>query len=204
MRAAAGPASRAWSGRSCAAEGRPVGVACPHAAQAWIRPSTAFFSGPGRHQVRRGTTRGGAGGGIMTERGARETRTLPRAGPGARRKGSPGRSRMRAAAGGGASRYRNPRGGTAWRGRSEGGRARRIGGEAGRCPGGGAGRGAPRAKKRVETAACGTIEAPREGSVRGRLARDNCCYREPNCRFQRCRPTTRRPSDLAPPSVTAA
>ena len=115
----------------------------------------------------------------MTERGVRETRTLPCAGPGARRKGSPGRLPMRAAAGGGASRYRNPRGGTAWRGRSEGGRARRIGGEAGRCPGGGAGGGAPQAKKRVETEVCGTIKAPRDGSVRGRLARDNCCYREP-------------------------
>ena len=46
LRAAAGPASRASSGRSCAAEGRPVGDACPHAARAWIRPSTAFFSGP--------------------------------------------------------------------------------------------------------------------------------------------------------------
>ena len=53
-------------------------------------------------------------------------------------------------------------------------------------------RGGQKSINQEKTTVCRELQALRDGSVRHRLARDNCCYREPICQIRRFRPAPRR------------
>ena len=55
-----------------------------------------------------------------------------------------------------------------------------------------AGAAAPGRDMHAKTTVCRELQVLRGGSVRHRLARDNCCYREPICQIRRFRPAPRR------------
>ena len=78
-----------------------------------------------------------------------------------------------------------------------GGRAFREGAGSGVCAAR-AGAAAPGREIHVKTIAYRSLQVLRGGSVRDRLARDNCCYREPICQFPRFRPATRKTDRLDP------
>ena len=59
-------------------------------------------------------------------------------------------------------------------------------------------RGGQKSINQEKTTVCRELQALRDGSVRHRLARDNCCYREPICQFPRFRPATRKTARLDP------
>ena len=101
-------------------------------------------------------------------------------GSGRRRQGPFRELRANPGTGASALRHRNRPGEGAWsrapeRGAEELAGATRAAGAV-RCAGGSG----PEAITLGITSACSGIRALRDGSVRSRLARDNCCYREPN------------------------
>ena len=53
-------------------------------------------------------------------------------------------------------------------------------------------RGGQKPINQEKTTVCRELQVLRDGSVRDRLARDNCCYREPICQIRRFRPAPRR------------
>ena len=138
-----------------------------------------------RHPRARGPA---AGGRAKRERGARETRS-PGAGeprPGRRRRVPPGNSRV-----GGASRARNHPRDTPWDGAPKGD-CEWFAGANGACPRvRSVRRSGPGRINSGKPTACRAIQVPWGGSAWSGLARDNCCYREPNwqfCRFRRAAP----------------
>ena len=119
----------------------------------------------------------------MKRRGARETLSFGAAWSRPGRQGPAGHSRAGAATVGGTPRYRKGPGDPPWRRAPKRGGGRLAGVKEG--PGGArrVRRGDLESIKREKTIDCGELWVPRDGSARYRLTRDNCCYRESNCRF---------------------
>ena len=145
-----------------------------------------------------------AGGRTMKGRGARETLSLGAAWPRPGRQGPAGHSRAGAATVGGTPRYRKRPGDTPWRRAPKRGGGRLAGVKGGPGSARRVRRGGLESIKREKTIDCGEIRVPRDGSARYRLTRDNCCYRESNCRFivSARQPGSRRDYAPAIPSST--
>ncbi len=147
-----------------------------------------------------GGGRSSTGGRTMTGRGARKVRTSGVAwlGSGRRRQGPFRELRANPGTAASALRHRNRPGEAAWprapgRGAEELAGATRAAGAARCVRGGGLG-----SITLGITVACSGIRALRDGSVRYRLARDNCSYREPKCQIRHFRRATRKPPCLVP------
>ena len=139
-----------------------------------------------------------AGGKTMKGQEARKARSCGTAWPGPGRQGRIGHSPAGARTVGSTPRCRKSPGDGAWR-RAPKHSAGRLAGR-GEGPGGTScvTRGARHETKRTKTTGCGGPQALRDGSARYRLARDNCCYREPARQFRRSRRATRKPPCLVP------
>ena len=130
-----------------------------------------------------------AGGRIMKGRETRKARSRGAGCPGRCRQGPGGHCTGGAETVGRAFRAGARPCDGAWRGAPNRGRVRRRG----LCGAGCAGSGGFGPKTTVGTIGCRAPRALRDGSVRKRLARDNCCYREPISQLCHSRRPARRP-----------
>ena len=133
-----------------------------------------------------------AGGRTMKGREARKARSCGTPWPRPGRQGPAGHSPAGAETGGRAPRDGERPCDGAWCEAGKRGRGRPAGRREG--PGGAncVTRGALHETKRPKTMSCRALQALRDGSAQVRLARDNCCYREPICQIRRFRPAPRR------------
>lgn len=170
-----------------------------------VRTGIFFSLGMGVEWLRNAATEGSAaGGGTMRVPGAGEARSFRAAGRGRarRRRGSAGCSPARAAAAASAAVARRRPRETAWRRAPEWGAARRV-----RCgEGAGGARCVPKGPRGPNHPAIARIrstgQVPPGGSGRWRLARDNCCYQEPNHRLNPFRPVPGKPPGRVSASVS--
>ena len=145
-----------------------------------------------------------AGGRTMKGREARNARSCGTLWPRPGREGPAGHSTAGAETVGRAPRDGERPCDGAWCGAAKRGRGRLAGRR--ERPGGAsrATRGALQETKRPKTTGYGGPQALRDGSGRYRLARDNCCYREPTCQIRCLRPLARRPPGLDPAILSRA
>ena len=145
-----------------------------------------------------------AGGRTMKRREARQTRSSATAWPGPIGLGPFSHRPAGATTVGSLHRCRKCPGDSPWHGAWM--RAGRwlAGGQEGLAGANRVRRGDQKSENRETTIACRGLQALRDGSGRYRLARDNCCYREPTCQIRCLRPLARRPPGLDPAILSRA